>query len=114
MSDMGRAAAFCGGSHAFGTLAFRHRGREMRIHARQLLLHQGVAPQTNLGMSAGVAHVWNDLRLAFEPVLTTEFETSVEGYFVAIRFDHFWQPANPVVSRGSDRTSHSGYFRYLE
>jgi NADPH-dependent 2,4-dienoyl-CoA reductase/sulfur reductase-like enzyme len=65
------------------TVAFRHRGQERRMPARQLLLHQGVVPQVNLAMSAGVAHRWSEQRLAFEPILSAEFATSVEGIFIA-------------------------------
>lgn len=65
------------------SVVFRQRGRTQRIAASQLLLHQGVVPQVNLSMSAGVRHRWNDQRLAFEPVLTPDFETEVSGIYIA-------------------------------
>ena len=71
------------GETQLDAVSFTHRGREHRIAARQLMLHQGVVPQVNLAMSAGVAHVWSDERLAFEPVLSPDFETGVAGIFIA-------------------------------
>lgn len=58
-------------------------GREITIPATTLLLHQGVVPQVNLAMATGVEHRWIDERLAFEPILTPQGETSVPGLFIA-------------------------------
>lgn len=48
-----------------------------------LLLHQGVVPNVNLAMAAGVAHRWNERQLCFEPVLDADFQSSVPGISVA-------------------------------
>ena len=48
-----------------------------------LLLHQGVVPNVNLAIAAGVAHRWNDRQLCFEPVLDEDFGSSVPGIAVA-------------------------------
>jgi NADPH-dependent 2,4-dienoyl-CoA reductase/sulfur reductase-like enzyme len=58
-------------------------GREHRIEAQMLLLHQGVVPNVNLAMAAGVAHRWNDAQLCFVPVLDEHGGTSVPGLAVA-------------------------------
>jgi thioredoxin reductase len=58
-------------------------GREERIVAEMLLLHQGVVPNANLAMAAGVAHRWNDAQLCFVPVLDEYVGTSVPGLAVA-------------------------------
>jgi NADPH-dependent 2,4-dienoyl-CoA reductase/sulfur reductase-like enzyme len=58
-------------------------GVERRISAQTLLLHQGVVPQVNLAMSTGAAHDWSDDRLAFEPRLSAEGESTVAGLFIA-------------------------------
>ena len=58
-------------------------GREMTIAAATLLMHQGVVPQINLAMASGVRHRWNECRLAFEPELSADSETSVPGLFIA-------------------------------
>jgi thioredoxin reductase/bacterioferritin-associated ferredoxin len=54
-----------------------------RIAADLLLLHQGVVPNVNLALAAGVAHVWNDQQLCFQPVLDQDFASSVPGIAVA-------------------------------
>ncbi len=53
------------------------------IAADLLLLHQGVVPNVNLAMAAGVAHVWNGRQLCFVPVLDADFGTTVPGIAVA-------------------------------
>jgi NADPH-dependent 2,4-dienoyl-CoA reductase/sulfur reductase-like enzyme len=54
-----------------------------RLAADLLLLHQGVVPNTNMAMAAGVAHAWNDRQLCFQPVLDEDFASSVPGIAVA-------------------------------
>jgi NADPH-dependent 2,4-dienoyl-CoA reductase/sulfur reductase-like enzyme len=53
------------------------------LAADLLLLHQGVVPNVNLAMAAGVAHRWNERSLCFEPVLDPDFGSSVPGIAVA-------------------------------
>jgi NADPH-dependent 2,4-dienoyl-CoA reductase/sulfur reductase-like enzyme len=62
---------------------FTARGRTERIAAQTLLLHQGVVPQVHLAMASGAEHRWCEERLAFEPTLTPDGETSVQGLYVA-------------------------------
>jgi len=59
------------------------RGGEQRIKADLLLLHQGVVPNVNLAMAAGVAHRWSEAQLCFVPVRDRDFATSVEGIAIA-------------------------------
>jgi NADPH-dependent 2,4-dienoyl-CoA reductase/sulfur reductase-like enzyme len=54
-----------------------------RIGADLLLLHQGVVPNVNLAIAAGVAHRWNKRQLCFVPVLDADFQSSVPGIAVA-------------------------------
>ncbi|MEI6201383.1 MAG: FAD-dependent oxidoreductase, partial [Enhydrobacter sp.] len=54
-----------------------------RIPADLLLLHQGVVPNVNLAIAAGVAHRWNNRQLCFAPVLDADFQSSVPGIAVA-------------------------------
>jgi len=56
---------------------------ERRMPADLLLLHQGVVPNVNLAIAAGVTHVWNERQLCFEPVLDDDFNSSVPGIAVA-------------------------------
>jgi NADPH-dependent 2,4-dienoyl-CoA reductase/sulfur reductase-like enzyme len=54
-----------------------------RIAADLLLLHQGVVPNVNLALAAGIEHVWNERQLCFQPVLDQDFGSSVSGIAVA-------------------------------
>jgi hypothetical protein len=56
---------------------------ERRIAADLLLLHQGVVPNVNLAIAAGVAHAWNERQLCFQPVLDADFASSLPGVAVA-------------------------------
>ena len=64
-------------------VVFASGGRERRLPADLLLLHQGVVPNVNLANAAGVAHLWNDRQLCFVPVLDADFGSSVLGIAVA-------------------------------
>jgi hypothetical protein len=57
--------------------------QEHRLPADLLLLHQGVVPNVNLALAAGVAHEWNERQLCFQPLLDANFGTSVAGIAVA-------------------------------
>lgn len=59
------------------------RGPEQRIEAETLLLHQGVVPNANLAMAAGVAHEWDTRQHCWRPVLDRDGNTSVPGVAVA-------------------------------
>jgi octopine oxidase subunit A len=58
-------------------------GAEQRLAVDTLLLHQGVVPNVNLAMAAGVEHRWDDVQLCFSPLLDGEGMTSVEGIAIA-------------------------------
>ena len=64
-------------------VVFGAAGGERRMPADLLLLHQGVVPNVNLAIAAGVAHAWNERQLCFEPVLDEDFNSSVAGIAVA-------------------------------
>lgn len=71
------------GKEKLGQVVFASGGRERRLPADLLLLHQGVVPNVNLANAAGVAHLWNDRQLCFVPVLDADFGSSVPGIAVA-------------------------------
>lgn len=48
-----------------------------------LLLHQGVVPNVNLAMAAGVAHTWDERQLCFAPTLDANGGTSIPGIAIA-------------------------------
>ena len=71
------------GKDRLSEVVFATGAGERRMKADLLLLHQGVVPNVNLAMAAGVAHRWNSRQLCFEPVVDADFGTSVPGIAVA-------------------------------
>ncbi|MGY3450789.1 FAD/NAD(P)-dependent oxidoreductase [Bradyrhizobium sp. USDA 4353] len=58
-------------------------GKRETLPAELLLLHQGVVPNVNLPMAAGVEHRWNELQLCWTPVLDALGNSSVPGIAIA-------------------------------
>lgn len=58
-------------------------GKRETIPADLLLLHQGVVPNVNLAMAAGVEHRWDDLQLCWSPVLDASGNSSIAGIAIA-------------------------------
>jgi bacterioferritin-associated ferredoxin len=56
---------------------------EATLPVASLLLHQGVVPNVNLAMSAGIEHRWDERQLCWNPVLDAFGITSVEGIAIA-------------------------------
>ncbi|MFI4988215.1 MAG: NAD(P)/FAD-dependent oxidoreductase [Alphaproteobacteria bacterium] len=72
------------GDGRLAAVAFRRAGgREERLAAGLLLLHQGVAPNVNLANSIGCAHAWDEAQLCFTPVVDGWGTSSVEGVAIA-------------------------------
>jgi len=71
------------GKDKLSEVVFATGAGERRMKADLLLLHQGVVPNVNLAMAAGVAHRWNSRQLCFEPVVDADFAASVRGIAVA-------------------------------
>jgi hypothetical protein len=71
------------GRYRLSEVMFGRGDGERRIAADLLLLHQGVVPNVNLAIAAGVAHAWNERQLCFQPVLDADFGSSVPGIAVA-------------------------------
>ncbi|MXQ12231.1 NAD(P)/FAD-dependent oxidoreductase [Microvirga makkahensis] len=64
-------------------VTYEVRGRSATAPADLLLLHQGVVPNVNLAMSAGVKHQWDEIQLCWVPVLDSNCGTSVDGIAIA-------------------------------
>ena len=58
-------------------------GPERRLSIDTLLLHQGVTPNVNLAMAAGVRHRWDGRQLCWTPELDEAGATSVPGVSIA-------------------------------
>ncbi len=54
-----------------------------RMPVDLVLLHQGVVPNPNIAMAAGVEHHWNDVQLCFAPKLDASGATSIDGIAIA-------------------------------
>ncbi|WP_420963629.1 NAD(P)/FAD-dependent oxidoreductase [Brucella sp. IR073] len=64
-------------------VTFEAKGQKTTVPVDVLLLHQGVVPNVNLAMSAGVKHRWDDIQLCWTPELDGNAETSVPGISIA-------------------------------
>ena len=71
------------GTDRLSEVVFGQGDRERRIAADLLLLHQGVVPNVNLAIAAGIRHAWNERQLCFQPMLDQDFGSSVPGIAVA-------------------------------
>jgi NADPH-dependent 2,4-dienoyl-CoA reductase/sulfur reductase-like enzyme len=71
------------GDGQLATVTYVAGSRRETIPAQLLLLHQGVVPNVNLAMAAGIEHRWDDLQLCWSPVLDRNGNTSVEGIAIA-------------------------------
>ena len=71
------------GDGQLATVTYAAGGRRETIAAELLLLHQGVVPNVNLAMAAGIEHRWDDRQLCWSPVLDLDGNTSVEGIAIA-------------------------------
>jgi NADPH-dependent 2,4-dienoyl-CoA reductase/sulfur reductase-like enzyme len=49
-------------------LSFDHRGKQVRLAAQQVLLHQGVVPNVQLTLALRAEHRWNPHQLCWQPV----------------------------------------------
>ncbi|MRX51044.1 FAD-dependent oxidoreductase [Paracoccus sp. S-4012] len=58
-------------------------GRHEEFAAGLLLLHQGVVPEVNLAMAAGVRHGWDEAQLCWRPETDADGQTSVPGIAIA-------------------------------
>ncbi|YBV93896.1 FAD-dependent oxidoreductase (plasmid) [Phyllobacteriaceae bacterium JZ32] len=65
------------------SLAFEAPGKRTTVPVDVLLLHQGVVPNVNLAMSAGVRHQWDDVQLCWVPELDANGASSVPGIHIA-------------------------------
>lgn len=71
------------GEGQLASVSYVTAGRRETIPADLLLLHQGVVPNVNLGMAAGIEHRWDDSQLCWSPVLDRNGNSSVDGVAIA-------------------------------
>jgi thioredoxin reductase/bacterioferritin-associated ferredoxin len=71
------------GDGQLASVTYAAGGRRETIPAQLLLLHQGVVPNVNLAMAAGIEHRWDDVQLCWSPVLEDDGSTSIDGIAIA-------------------------------
>ena len=71
------------GEGQLASVTYVARGHRETIPADLLLLHQGVVPNVNLAMSAGIQHRWDDRQLCWSPLTDADGNTSVAGIAMA-------------------------------
>ena len=71
------------GEKRVSAVAYAIGGTEQTIAADRLLLHQGIVPNVNLTMAAGIEHRWDETQLCWVPVLDAYGNTSVAGIAIA-------------------------------
>jgi NADPH-dependent 2,4-dienoyl-CoA reductase/sulfur reductase-like enzyme len=71
------------GDEQLATVSYVARGRRETMPADLLLLHQGVVPNVNLAMAAGVEHRWDERQLCWSPVLDLNGGSSIDGIAIA-------------------------------
>lgn len=57
------------GKNNVEALSFLQRGKRRQIPTNLVVLHQGVVPNTQLSMSTGAEHKWNNQQLCWQPVV---------------------------------------------
>lgn len=76
------ALAIEGSERASGVVYWRG-GADAQIAADTVLLHQGVVPQVNLAMAAGVKHRWDAAQLCFVPEVDADGQSAHERIAIA-------------------------------
>jgi thioredoxin reductase/bacterioferritin-associated ferredoxin len=71
------------GDGQLATVSYAAGSRRETIAADLLLLHQGVVPNVNLAMAAGIEHRWDERQLCWSPVLDQNGNSSIEGIAIA-------------------------------
>jgi NADPH-dependent 2,4-dienoyl-CoA reductase/sulfur reductase-like enzyme len=71
------------GQGALASIAFKAGPDERRLAADVLALHQGVVPNVNLAMAAGIAHRWHPVQLCWVPVLDAMGNSGIDGIAIA-------------------------------
>ena len=71
------------GDGQLATVSYLAGGRRETLQADLLLLHQGVVPNVNLAMAAGIEHRWDELQLCWSPVLDQNGNSSIDGIAIA-------------------------------
>lgn len=71
------------GDRKVSAVAYRTGGEEKTLEVDNLFLHQGLIPNVNLAMAAGIAHRWDEAQLCWVPELDRDGNSNLEGVAIA-------------------------------
>jgi thioredoxin reductase len=71
------------GSERVEAVGYRTARAAERLPVDNLFLHQGIVPNVNLAMAAGIEHRWDDTQLCFAPLLDADGNTAIPGIAIA-------------------------------
>ena len=71
------------GEQRVSAVRYTQGGIEQTLAVDRLMLHQGIVPNVNLTMSAGIEHRWDDRQLCWTPLLDPYGNSSVPGIAIA-------------------------------
>jgi len=71
------------GDGQLSSVRYQAGGKSETLKADVLLLHQGVVPNVNLAMAAGVRHEWDAVQLCWRPVLDADGQSDIPGIYIA-------------------------------
>ncbi|WP_423194449.1 FAD-dependent oxidoreductase [Cupriavidus sp. H18C2] len=83
VSNVTALEAIAGDSGLVAELRYEAGGQRRTLAVDQVLLHQGVVPNTNLSRAIGAEHVWNDRQDCWEPQVDGWGATSVPHVSIA-------------------------------
>lgn len=83
VSGVNALEAVAGASGQVAELRYEANGERRTMAVDQLLLHQGVVPNTNLSRAMGADHAWNERQDCWEPVVDSWGATSVPQLTIA-------------------------------
>lgn len=71
------------GDGQLASVSYTAGSRSETVPADLLLLHQGVVPNVNLAMAAGIEHRWDERQLCWSPLLDQNGNSSIQGIAIA-------------------------------
>ena len=72
------------GESAVNGISYRtQKGLSREIETENIFLHQGVIPNVNLAMAAGIDHFWHNVQLCWHPKIDAWGRTNVDGLVMA-------------------------------
>jgi thioredoxin reductase/bacterioferritin-associated ferredoxin len=71
------------GTDRASSVSYEVKGKSESLECQTMLLHHGVIPNINMSNALGCAQHWSGLQKAWVPTVDHNFQSSVEGIFIA-------------------------------